>query len=145
MWASLVKQLAKYSTAVLTVNGPDGYPYSVRCKPEPDGTQQVLKVVLPVYVEAQPGPAALLCHYHDDQLWNQTNAVVRGTLEQNGDHWVFRPAKLIEGAGAGMSLLRQIRDGRSAAKRYLEKRNLQRPKIPWGKLAAIYDKAQKPR
>jgi hypothetical protein len=35
---------------------------------------------------------------------------------------VFRATRLIEGSGAGMSFVRQVRGGRSSAKRYLDKR-----------------------
>ena len=42
-----------------------------------------------------------------------------------------------------MSFMRQVRDGRSSAKRYLDKRGLTWPKVPWARLHAIYEKAQR--
>jgi hypothetical protein len=42
-----------------------------------------------------------------------------------------------------MSALRQVREGRRAAQRYLAKRGLSRPRIPWDKLIEIYTRAQK--
>ncbi len=142
MWADLVRHLARYPSAVLTGLDADGYPFSLRCVPEPDAAQQALRVVLPDCAPLQAGPAGLLCHYHDDQLWNQTNFVVRGTLEPAEDGWLFRPTQLIEGAGAGMSPIRQILDGRSAARQYLAKRGLSRPRIPWEALHAIAARAR---
>jgi hypothetical protein len=143
MWDKVVKHLAKYPSAVLTGMDGEGYPFSLRCKPEPDAAKQALKITLPDYAQLKPGPASILCHYHDDQLWQQTNFVLRGSLDQADGQWMFRPTQFIEGAGAGMSLLRQVREGRGSAKKYLAKRGLARPKIDWAKLKAIYVQAQK--
>lgn len=143
MWDKVTRHLAKYPSAILTGIDSQGYPYSVRCVPQTDSAQQVLRITLPAYVELQPGPAGLLCHYHDDRLWQQTNFVLRGRLEHRDEGWLFKPTQFIEGAGAGMSMIRQIREGRRAAKQYLNKRNLERPRIPWDKLKAIYNRVQK--
>ena len=142
MWDDLMRHLGKYPTAIVTVIDADGYPFSIRCVPEADEARQVLRVALPGYVHAQAGPAGLLCHFHDDLLWKQTNFIARGTLEPDGPYWAFTPARLIEGAGAGMSLTRQLRTGRRSAKRYLERHGLSRPRVPWTRLSAIYKKAQ---
>ena len=75
MWDDLVRNLSKYPTAVLTVTDAAGYPFSIRCVPEPDPDRQVLRVNLPAYIDVQAGPAGLLCHFHDDLLWNQTHLV----------------------------------------------------------------------
>jgi hypothetical protein len=143
MWPKTTSQLAKYPTVVLTGLDADGYPFSLRCVPQPDAAREVLHLLLPEYATLQPGPASLLCHYHDDALWNQTNFVLRGTLTHEANEWSFKPTQFIEGAGAGMSMFRQIREGRGAAQRYLSKRNLSRLKIPWDQLKAIYDQAQR--
>jgi hypothetical protein len=143
MWDDLVRNLGKYPTAVLTVTDAAGYPFSIRCVPEPDPARQILKVDLPGYAHAQAGPAGLLCHFHDDRLWNQTNFVAYGRLERDGSAWVFRATRLIEGTGAGMSFVRQVRSGRSSAKRYLARRGLDWPQVPWGRLRAIYKKARR--
>ena len=143
MWADVVQQLARYPSAVVTGLDAEGYPFSLRCVPEPLAADQALRLVLPGAVPWQAGPGGLLCHQHDDQLWNQTNFVLRGTLERAGGAWLFRPTQLIEGSGAGMSMLRQVRDGRRAAQHYLAKRGLSRPRVPWDQLKAIYARAQK--
>jgi hypothetical protein len=143
MWDKVLKHLVKYPSAVLTGIDGEGYPTSVRCSPEADSGRKVLKLNLPGYVTLQAGPASVLCHYHDDLLWNQTNFVLRGNLDKVDNEWVFTPTQFIEGAGAGMNPLRQIRQGRSAAKSYLAKRSVARPKVPWDKLKALYEKAQK--
>ncbi len=42
-----------------------------------------------------------------------------------------------------MSFMRQERAGGSSAQRYLDKRALTWPKVPWTRLHAIYEKAQR--
>jgi hypothetical protein len=142
MWDKVVKHLKKYPTAVLTGIDTDGYPYSIRCKAETDSSLQAIKIALPGSTPIQAGVASILCHYHDDLLWKQTNVVLRGTIERTESAWLFRPTSIAEGAGAAMSMIRQVSEGRRAAKKYLEKRGLKRPKIMWDKLKAIYDRAQ---
>ena len=144
MWDDLVRSLGNYPSAILTVVDDSGYPFSVRCVPEPDPVRQVLKVVLPGYVHARPGRAGLLCHFHDDLLWKQTNFVVHGELETDGGGWIFRPTRLIDGAGAGNPLLPQMRF-RSSAKRYIDRHGMDWPQVPWARLRALYRKAQQRR
>ncbi len=143
MWDKAVKNLAEYPTAVLTGIDSEGYPFSIRCKPEVDAAKQVLYITVPDGVPIQTGPAGLLCHYHDDLLWNLKNFILRGTLEKADGRWVFHPTQFIEGAGRLTGVIGLIRNGRRAAKQYLDKRGLARPKIPWDKLREIYDRAQK--
>src|SRR5690348_17050748 len=102
MWAELVKTLARYPKAILSVSDAEGYPYSIRVAFEVDDTAQVLWLDVPESAKLQSGSASLLCHYHDDLLWNQTNFVVRGTLENRGHEWRFTPTQMTGGAGAGM-------------------------------------------
>lgn len=140
MWDEVVKQLADFSTAVLTVTDSDGYPFSIRCQPAVDHSAQVLRLPLPSYANLQTGPAGLLCHKHDEALWNLKSFVVRGSLEQDGQGWLFRPQQFIPGAGMGglMGFIQFLREGRRGAKQYLDKRGLPRPPIPWGQIKAIW-------
>lgn len=142
MWDDLVRRLHQYPTAVLTIIDPFGYPYSVRCVPTPDPTRRVLEMTLPAYLHARPGPAGLLFHWHDDFLWKQTNFVAYGHLEPDGGSWVFRVSRLIEGAGAGNRLLPQLRF-RASANRYLKRRALSWPQVPWEGLHDIYRRARR--
>lgn len=142
MWDDLVRNLAKYPSAVLTVHDSAGYPFSVRCVPRPDAARQVLVVDLPEYVRAQPGPAGLLCHYHDDNLWNMRNVVAYGELEQDASGWVFRASRMIEGAAPRNSLRTQLRP-RASAKRYIDRHGMAWPPVPWDRLHAIYQEARR--
>lgn len=93
MWNELVKGLAGFSSAVVTGIDAQGYPFSARCTPCEDHTRQVLLVQLPTEATIQPGPAGLLCHYHDELLWNLRILNIRGRLEHEANGWYFIPCK----------------------------------------------------
>lgn len=149
MWSKIIKYLADFPTAVLTGIDHSGYPFSFRCKPDPINHLQVLHVEVPAYADIQPGPAGLLCHKHDDQLWNLESFIVRGSLERDGEDWLFRPIKFIQGAGIGgmIGMVNFLRSGRRTAQQYLDKRGLTRPKIEWEKVHEVWAelKHDKPR
>jgi hypothetical protein len=115
----------------------EGYPYSIRVTYEVDDTAQVLWLDMPESANLEAGPAGLLGHYHDDLLWNQTNFVVRGTLEKRGRDWRFTPTQLIPSAGSAMGAVKFIFNGQRTAKQYLAKRNIPRPQVPWAELEAV--------
>lgn len=140
MWPEIVVEMADFPTAVLTCIDSLGYPFSIRCEPKPDPVSQVLRVQLPEYLQFQPGPAWILCHKHDESLWNLKSLTVKGLLEQDAQGWLFRPLKYIPGAGIGglIALVKFVQDGRHSTKQYLEKRHLPRPSIAWDTVHAIW-------
>jgi CubicO group peptidase (beta-lactamase class C family) len=139
MWAEIVKHTSTFHDAVLSAPDTAGYPCSVRCRPGLDAAARVVRVTLPPGVELRPGPASLLCHSHDEELWGLRSCNVRGTLERDEQGWLLRPHQFIPGGGTGGALgtLRLIRDLRRTAARYLQKRGLPRPAIPWSALAEV--------
>ncbi len=141
MWGDLVRSLGRYPTVVLTVLDGAGYPFSIRCVPRPDAVRQVLVIDVPDYVDAQPGPAGLLGHAHDDNLWNMTNVVAYGELQRDDDGWLFRARRLVEGAAPRNRLRTQLRP-RVSAERYVEKRGIEWPEVPWDRLHTIYEEAR---
>ena len=144
MWAELRRQLRGFSNPVLTGLDADGYPVSLRCALEVDETQQALRVSLPGWTRIRQGPASLLCHGHNDLLWDLHSFMVRGSLEPiHGETWLFRPRRLVPGLGMG-GLLGTVRFAlakRRAARRYLERRGLRRPRIDWARLKAVQARA----
>ena len=83
MWAEITKHLYQFESAVLSGLDEEGYPFSVRCRPYPDTSgPEVLTVWLPPGTPIRPGPASLLCHSHDENLWNLKSFLVRGVLEK---------------------------------------------------------------
>lgn len=142
MWDDLVRSLARYPTVVLTVLDGAGYPFSIRCVPRPDPAGRVFAVDVPGYVGARAGPAGLLGHVHDDDLWNMSNVVAYGELERDGDGWGFRARRTVEGAGPRNSLRTQLRP-RGSARRYIRRHDLEWPEVPWDRLHTIYVEAQR--
>jgi hypothetical protein len=142
VWDEIVRHLPSFESAVLTGLDAEGYPYSVRCRPRIDPTTRTLKVQLPAAI--RPGPASLLCHRHDENMWNLKSFLVRGTLTREGPGWSFRPRRFVPGAGIGgrMGLVRFVIGSRRNARRYLEKRGQPRPRIPWGEVNAIKAQAR---
>ena len=95
-WERLLAQFARYESAVLNGLDADGYPYSVRCHPQPDATTRTL-LMSDVAAPLQDGPASLLCHWHDERLWKQRSFVARGRIARDGAGWRFTPTQLIPG------------------------------------------------
>ena len=140
MWNDIAKYLPNFPSAVLSGVDEDGYPFSVRCQPELDDDAEFLRINLPESSEIQPGPASLLCHKHDEQLWNLESFVVRGTLTQEDERWVLHPLQFIPGAGIGgpWALVQFVRRSRRTTKRYLDKRGLKRPDIAWDQVKTLW-------
>jgi hypothetical protein len=142
MWGEIVKRLPRFSGAVLTGLDAGGDAVSVRCQPTLDQQARVLRVLVPDGLGIVPGPAGLLCHRHDEQLWSLKSFLIRGSLERTGHDWVFRPRQLVRGMDTtALSNLRLLRAGRRTAKRYLATRGLRRPRIPWEHYAQLKDGA----
>ena len=145
MWAEIRLHLGGFSSPVLTGVDGDGYPFSVRCTVSLDETQQALRVSLPAWIRIRQGPAGLLCHGHNDLLWDLHSFLARGTLEPiGGETWVFRPSRLVPGMGIGglAGMARFALAKRRAARRYLQRRGLARPKIDWAVLKTVQAKAR---
>ncbi len=140
MWDDIRRALRKFDDGVLTWVGDDGYPVSVRTRPEPDDASQTLRVTAPPGLEIQPGPASVLCHSHNDETWNLKSCLVRGMLEPDGGGWVLRPVAFVPGSGIGGPLdpVRTIFRARGAANRYLARHGLSRPTIPWDRIKSCY-------
>lgn len=139
MWEQTVQDLGNYSTAVVTGIDAAGYPYSVRCRPQPDSEQQVLRVDIPESAGIVPGPASLLAHDYNDQLWQQTSFMVRGTLERTSDGWILRPMTFIPGFSKNpIAMLRMLIVARRQTNAYLAKRGLPRPKVAWDEVKQLW-------
>ncbi|MGW2054876.1 hypothetical protein ACWCOZ_13280 [Streptomyces sp. NPDC001840] len=54
-----------------------------------------------VPTRSAPGSARLLDHRHDDRLSDMHNALVRGELKADGDHWALIPTSVVEPMGSG--------------------------------------------
>ena len=144
MWNDIVTQLAKFPTAVLTAVDPDGYPFSIRCTPQIDRERQVLRIPYNGETCLKPGPAGLLCHFHNDQLWDLKSFQVLGQLEQAEGSWVFHPERFIPGNGllGPLDQMKSLFKARADAKKYLQKRGLPRPKVHWDEINQVKAEAK---
>ena len=87
----------------------------------------------------QPWKASLLCHSHDEKLWNLRSFVVAGELSRDGDRWVLRPDRFIPGGDSmgPVAMVKAFRELRGTARRYLERRGLARPEISWSEFDSV--------
>ena len=139
MWDKAIKHLGKFPNAVLTGIDAGGYPFSLRCTPKLDEDRKVLLISRAGEVPIQPGPANLLYHYHNDQLWDLKAILVTGSLEQVERGWVFHPERFILSGGlmGPIDQIRFIGNARAETGKYLQKRGLPRPKIAWDEFAEL--------
>ncbi len=146
MWAEVTRHLPQFESAVLTGVDLDGYPFSVRCRPEINAASQTLHIDPPPGVNLSPGPASLLCHSFDAKLWNLRSLVVRGRLERAAERWVFHPVQFIPGSGmrGPLDQLITLSECRRAAAKYLAARNLPRAAVPWEEIAQLHREAKRP-
>jgi hypothetical protein len=141
VWAEAAKWLGKFEDGVLTTLDTDGYPVSVRVSTRAydPGTGE-LHVSLPGALRAVEGPANLLCHFHNEKLWGLKAIQVKGRIEKHDDAWVFvtttfnPPPKL-----AALSFIRHTN---ASAKKYLDKRGVDRPTVNWAALKEIQRRAK---
>ena len=144
MWSEAAKWLEKFPGAVVTGLDADGYPVSVRqMAPRYDAQTGELPVTLPDTLGVTAGPANLLCHYHDDKLWNLTAVQIKGRLEQRWGAWIFVSTAFTPPARGQISTLWQFaKRARAAAKNYLEKRGLERPAVNWMAIETLRRRAR---
>jgi hypothetical protein len=136
--------LCSFPDAVLTGINTQGYPVSVRCHPQVDETEHVLRVRLPADIQILPGPAGLLCHSHDEKLWHQKSFALQGTLEHQGDSSLFHVQRFLPGINMAGSpgLLTTLIHVRRTMKRILRKRGLPQPSVPWDQMKQLADPAK---
>jgi hypothetical protein len=130
--------LAGYPTAVLGVRDEDGMPRLLRVGVTGAGESGPVTLDVPGDADVRPGPASLLAHAHDDQLWNLRSVVLVGDVAEDGGTWTFRPNRMIGGGfNNPIALLKSLVAMRRAAGRYLAKRNLARPRVAWDEFGAL--------
>jgi len=126
-----VRRLPEFASAVLTAFDEHGAPILTRVRPSADPANRTLSI--DTDVPLRPGRASLLCHSHDEQLWNLRSFVVAGDLAQDGRSWSLRPDRFIPGGDkmGPIAMVKIIRELRGTAGRYLDRRGLSRPEINW--------------
>lgn len=139
MWSEAAKRLADYREAIVTALDPEGYPASIR-QPAPryDPATGEFTVEWPSGLAVSEGPAVVLCHSHDEKLWNIRQLQIKGRLERRDDRLVFLSTGFRAPAASQLGIfLRLARDMRKAGKRYLDRRGLKKPIVNWRALNAL--------
>lgn len=144
MWAEAAKWLRKYNDAVLTALDADGYPVSLRISHEAyDAATGELVADIPEELHAAEGPANLLCHYHDEKMWNISAVQIKGRICQRDGRWVFVSTRF--DAPSKLAMLYFIRNARNSGQKYLDKRGLSRPEVDWVAIKEAQRRAAGPR
>jgi len=130
----VLRELPSYASSVLSWPDENGSMSARVLTTVDDKGQVVLTGDEPLAV----GPASLLSHSHNDKLAALRSFVARGRVEGHGDGWVFVPDRYVPGAAPTPgAALRMLRGARGSAARYLDKRGLARPAIPWDEYARL--------
>jgi hypothetical protein len=139
-YSQVLRHMRAYDSAVLSWVADDGFPRAARTSltPVPDG--QAFAVELPGDEPVREGPAGLLCHKHDEKLWKLSSFVATGELTSEAGQWRMTPTGFIPGAASTpAAVIRTVRGCRASAARYLERRGLSRPQVPWQAYHRIAD------
>jgi hypothetical protein len=134
-----MRRLPGVGSAVLAAFDGAGRPTLTRLRPRPDVAGRRFVLDLPADADLRPGPASLLCHSHDEQLWTLRSFVVAGELVGEADGWALAPSRYVPGGDkiGPVAAVRTIRDLRATAQGYLDRRGLERPTIPWHEFEAL--------
>jgi hypothetical protein len=143
MWAEISEKVSKFESLVLTGLDQDGFPFSLRCRPQADPVRQRFLLDVPAGIPIQQGRASLLGHSHNEQMWNLKSFLVRGRLEEKDGVWALYPEGYFSGDAASPGeMFKKLRQARGTSKRYLEQRGLSRPKIPWDEIRRLWAEAK---
>jgi hypothetical protein len=138
-YAEAARRLPTYRSAVLgTVR--DGDPASlvrVHLTANPEGRRFL--VAEAGEEPLTPGPASVLLHRHNDQLWDLRNCAMMGELTHQAGGWAFSPTRFIPGNDGlnPLTTVRALRQMRRTAESYLATRHLARPEISWAEFKQL--------
>ena len=139
--AEVARRLPGFADAVLATVVGDAPPVlrRVRPCPGPDGRTLRLEGADPDEL-AGATSANLLLHSHDDQLSRLRQLALVGTLTVGPEGTRLRPTRLLgtdANATTPLALVRTVHRLRGATRRYLDRRGLARPSIPWQEYRAL--------
>ena len=97
-WDERLDRLADFPTAVVSLVGPDGFPFSARVPIAIDrDTRRIRLGQTATGAPMQPGLACVAVHDHAPDFTWQRNFHVRGDLVEDEQGWAVVPAKLVGG------------------------------------------------
>jgi hypothetical protein len=120
VWDRRIEELGtRYSSAVLSIVSPDGFPFSIRVPVRVDSAARLIGIDAdPDAVPLQPGLACLTAHRHAPDFTWQQNFQVRGDLQRAERGWVLIPHKLVGGFELPRSKVAVIRENAAKVRRY---------------------------
>jgi hypothetical protein len=119
-WDRRIDELGThYSTAVLSIVSPDGFPFSIRAPVRVDRAARLIRIEAdPNAMPLQPGLACLTAHSHAPDFTWQQNFQVRGDLQLADGNWVLAPHKLVGGFELPRSKVALVRENAAKVRRY---------------------------
>jgi hypothetical protein len=122
-WDSRMDELGtRHPTAVLSLVGPDGFPFSLRLPIRTDRASGRVRLgALPDWLPAAPSKACLTAHAHGPRFEWQTNFQVRGDLVRDGGEWSLVPHRLVGGFELPQSKLQAYRENFAKMLRFRKK------------------------
>jgi hypothetical protein len=141
VWDEAARALQRYPEAVLTGVDADGYPFSVRVGTDryDRRTGDLVVTELPDAIVVAEGPANLLCHHHDEKLWNLSFLHVQGRLTNRDGGWVFTTTAFPNQKSGKLALMRNLH---ATGTRYLARRGLARPDVNWTAIGEVARRAK---
>jgi hypothetical protein len=120
VWDRRMDQLGdRYSSGVLSIVSPDGFPFSVRVPIDVDSSARVVRLGAgAIGVPVHPGAACLVVHQHAPDFKWQRNFQVRGDLIERDGDWVLLPHKLVGGFELPPGAIARYRANFSKMRRY---------------------------
>lgn len=143
MWDEAAKWLDKFPEAVLNAIDRDGYPVSYRVSTSAynKASGELPVPPPPGAVDVAEGPASLLCHSHDEKMWNLQLVTVIGALDRRDGAWIFLTESFTP--PSKLAVMAFVRSMRRTAKRYLDKRGLTRPQVNWSAIKEVQQRAKR--
>jgi hypothetical protein len=134
-FASAARRLPGFRSAVLCAYDDTGRPTLCRVRPSADAGSFTIDAGRGV----RPGRASLLWHSHDDRLAALRAFVVSGDLTPDRNRWRLTPTRYVSTADrmGPLAMIGTIRRIRATAARYLDRRGLDRPSVPWAAYASL--------
>lgn len=144
MWRLAAESLTRFPEVIVTAMNNEGYPVSVRQRsPRYDARTGEMPVRIPESVAVAAGPANVLAHYHDENLWNLHMMQIKGYLEKRHEDWVFVSTAFTPLAqGQLRSLWQMAKAMRRGSRRYLAIRRLDRPRVNWAVIKRLQRQAR---
>ena len=120
VWDQRMDELGRrYTSAVLSLVSPDGFPFAARVPLKVDRDQRLVRLdAAPVGVPLAAGLACITAHDHDPDFTYQRNFQVRGDLLEEDGGWAVVPHKLVGGFEAPAGRVAVLRANARKALRF---------------------------